>query len=137
MPPLAMASVSSACWRAENAISPRWIAHAPLHATKQRSAAKPSAVEALYGRVLPVVNGKPLRANWDEALASQQAAPHEHPPPPLHGAAQPHWRASSAAASAAPDPHGHALGTLAAVVAIQLGAESDGGVSAALLAARE
>lgn len=82
---------------------------------------------ALYERLLPALNGRPLLSNWsNEALADPN-------PAGLRAPATSHWRPDALAGPNRPvDLHGHELASLAGVAAVQLAAEGDISVASGL-----
>jgi len=82
---------------------------------------------ALYERLLPALNGRPLLSNWsNEALADPN-------PAGLRAPATSHWRPDALAGPNRPaDLHGHELASLAGVAAVQLAVEGDISVASGL-----
>jgi hypothetical protein len=82
---------------------------------------------ALYERLLPALNGRPLLSNWsNEALADPN-------PAGLRAPATSHWRPDALAGPNRPaDLHGHELASLAGVAAVQFAAEGDISVASGL-----
>ena len=86
---------------------------------------KALGVQTIFERLLPVLNCKPLLANW--AALSGDGAPPSAAGGRLGTPAQPQWRSEAARA----DPHGFDLATTAAIAALQLVAEEDPAVASA------